>query len=91
MFVKSLAAGAARLNTRARSRTGRRSAGAPGLTVRVAADRSVVDPIEIGPPGESWLALGSPAASDKRNQPAANAIEWHDLLGGLIHEYRAAA
>jgi putative transposase len=37
------------------------------------------------------LALLSPAGSDERNQPAANTIERHDLLGGLIHEYRAAA
>jgi hypothetical protein len=37
------------------------------------------------------LALLSPGGSDKRNQPAANTIERHDLLGGLIHEYRAAA
>jgi putative transposase len=37
------------------------------------------------------LAILSPAASNKRNQPAANTIERHDLLGGLIHEYRAAA
>jgi hypothetical protein len=33
----------------------------------------------------------SPAGSNKRNQPAANTIERHDLLGRLIHEYRAAA
>jgi hypothetical protein len=57
----------------------------------VAADRSVVDSIELDPRGERWLALRSPAGSNKRNQPAANTIEWHDLLGGLIHEYRAAA
>ncbi|MDQ3379567.1 MAG: integrase core domain-containing protein [Actinomycetota bacterium] len=37
------------------------------------------------------LALLSPAGDDRRNQPAANTIERHDLLGGLIHEYRAAA
>ena len=37
------------------------------------------------------LALLPPAGSDKRNQPAANTIERHDLLGGLIHEYRPAA
>jgi hypothetical protein len=37
------------------------------------------------------LALLSPAGSDERNQPAANTIERHDVLGGLIHEYRAAA
>jgi putative transposase len=37
------------------------------------------------------LALLSPAGSDKRNQLAANTIERHDLLGGLIQEYRAAA
>jgi len=37
------------------------------------------------------LALLPPEGNDKRNQPAANTIERHDLLGGLIHEYRAAA
>ncbi len=37
------------------------------------------------------LALLSPAGDDRRNQPAANKIERHELLGGLIHEYRAAA
>jgi putative transposase len=37
------------------------------------------------------VALLAPAGSDKRNQPAANTIERHDLLGGLIHEYRPAA
>ena len=36
------------------------------------------------------LALLLTAGSNKRNQPAANTIERHDLLGGLIHEYRAA-
>lgn len=30
------------------------------------------------------LALLSPAGDDRRNQPAANTIERHDLLGGLI-------
>ena len=37
------------------------------------------------------LALLPPAGSDKCNQPAAHTIERHDVLGGLIHEYRAAA
>jgi putative transposase len=37
------------------------------------------------------LALLSSAGSDQRNQPSANTIERRDLLGGLIHEYRAAA
>jgi putative transposase len=37
------------------------------------------------------LALLPPAGSNRRNQPAANTIERRDLLGGLIHEYRAAA
>jgi putative transposase len=37
------------------------------------------------------LALLSPAGSDERNQPAANTVERRDLLGGLIHEYRAVA
>jgi putative transposase len=37
------------------------------------------------------LALRSPAGSNKSNQPSTNTIERHDLLGGLIHEYRAAA
>jgi transposase InsO family protein len=37
------------------------------------------------------LALLSPVGSDQRNQPAANTIERHDVLGRLIHEYRAAA
>jgi len=37
------------------------------------------------------LALLSPAGSDNRNEPSANKIERRDLLGGLIHEYRAAA
>jgi hypothetical protein len=31
------------------------------------------------------------AGSNKRKQPSANTIERRDLLGGLIHEYRAAA
>jgi hypothetical protein len=35
------------------------------------------------------LALLSPAGNDKRKQPFANTIERHDVLGGLIHEYRA--
>jgi putative transposase len=37
------------------------------------------------------LALLPPAGSNTRNQPRANTIERHDLIGGLIHEYRAAA
>jgi putative transposase len=37
------------------------------------------------------LALLSPAGLDRRNQTSVNTIERHDLLGGLIHEYRAAA
>jgi len=37
------------------------------------------------------LALLPPEGSDKPNQPSANTIERHDLLGGPIHEYRAAA
>ena len=37
------------------------------------------------------LAPLSPGGSNKRNLPAANTIDRHDLLGGLIHEYRAAA
>ena len=37
------------------------------------------------------LALLPPADSHTRNHPHANTIERHDLLGGLIHEYRAAA
>ena len=37
------------------------------------------------------LALLPPAGCDKRNEPSATTIERHDLLGGLIHEYRAAA
>jgi putative transposase len=37
------------------------------------------------------LALLSPTSSDKPNQPGSTTIERHDLLGGLIHEYRAAA
>jgi putative transposase len=37
------------------------------------------------------LALLSPAGLDRRNQPCVNTIERHDVLGGLIHEYRAAA
>jgi transposase InsO family protein len=36
------------------------------------------------------LALLPPEGNDNRNQPSANTIERHDLLGGLIHEYRAA-
>jgi putative transposase len=36
------------------------------------------------------LALLSPVANAKRNR-LADTIERHDLLGGLIHEYRAAA
>jgi len=37
------------------------------------------------------LALRAPAGSNKPNERSANTIERHDLLGGLIHEYRAAA
>jgi putative transposase len=37
------------------------------------------------------LALLAPAGSDKHTQLSANTIERHDLLGGLIHEYQAAA
>jgi putative transposase len=37
------------------------------------------------------LALLTPTGSAERNPPAAAIIERHDLLGGLIHEYRAAA
>jgi putative transposase len=37
------------------------------------------------------LALLPPEGNDKPNQPDANTIERHDILGGLIHEYRAAA
>ncbi len=37
------------------------------------------------------LALLTPAGSDEWYRPAANTIERHDLLGGLIHEYRTAA
>jgi hypothetical protein len=37
------------------------------------------------------LALLSPTRPDRRNQPSVNTVERHDLLGGLIHEYRAAA
>jgi putative transposase len=37
------------------------------------------------------LALVPPEGNDKPNQPDANTIERHDILGGLIHEYRAAA
>jgi hypothetical protein len=37
------------------------------------------------------LALLSPASSNKPNERSANTIERHDLLGGLIHEYRTAA
>jgi putative transposase len=37
------------------------------------------------------LALLSPAGLDRRNQTSVNTIERHDVLGGLIHEYRAAA
>jgi transposase InsO family protein len=37
------------------------------------------------------LALAPPEAISGRDSPAAATIERHDLLGGLIHEYRAAA
>jgi putative transposase len=37
------------------------------------------------------LALLSPAGLDRRDQTSVNTIERHDVLGGLIHEYRAAA
>lgn len=37
------------------------------------------------------LALRTPAGHNKHDRPAANTIERHDLLGGLIHEYSAAA
>jgi putative transposase len=37
------------------------------------------------------LALAPPETISERDPPAAATIERHDLLGGLIHEYRAAA
>jgi putative transposase len=37
------------------------------------------------------LALLSPEAIDGTDPPAAGTIKRHDLLGGLIHEYRTAA
>jgi putative transposase len=37
------------------------------------------------------LALLPPEGNDKPHQPDANTVERHDILGGLIHEYRAAA
>jgi putative transposase len=37
------------------------------------------------------LALLSPARRNKPHERSANTIERYDLLGGLIHEYRAAA
>jgi putative transposase len=37
------------------------------------------------------LALLSPAGNDTRKHPCGTTIERHDLLGGLIHEYRSAA
>jgi len=37
------------------------------------------------------LALLPPEAISGGDPPAADIIERHDLLGGLIHEYRAAA
>jgi transposase InsO family protein len=37
------------------------------------------------------LALVPPEATSRGDRPAAAVIERHDLLGGLIHEYRAAA
>jgi len=37
------------------------------------------------------LALVPPGTISSRDSPAAATIERHDLLGGLIHEYRAAA
>jgi hypothetical protein len=60
-----------------------------------AADRAFLAALSrlLPPRGRSHraLALLSPVGSDQRNQPAANTIERRDLLGGLIHEYRAAA
>ena len=37
------------------------------------------------------LTLLSPEGIDRPDPPAAATIERHDLLGGLIHEYGAAA
>jgi putative transposase len=37
------------------------------------------------------LALLPPAANEMRNQSPVSTIKGHDLLGGPIHEYRAAA
>ncbi len=37
------------------------------------------------------LALATPEAGNTAARPANTQIERHDLLGGLIHEYRAAA
>jgi putative transposase len=37
------------------------------------------------------LALAPPEAISGRDSPPAATIERHDLLDGLIHEYRAAA
>ena len=36
-------------------------------------------------------SLQPPEAIDETDQPDAGAIERHDVLGGLIHEYRSAA
>jgi hypothetical protein len=36
------------------------------------------------------LALLAPDAIDRARQPPAELIERRDVLGGLIHEYRAA-
>jgi hypothetical protein len=37
------------------------------------------------------LALVTPEAGDTAVRPANAKVERHDLLGGLIHEYRVAA
>jgi hypothetical protein len=37
------------------------------------------------------LALVPPRTTSSRDSPAAATIERHDILGGLIHEYRTAA
>jgi putative transposase len=37
------------------------------------------------------LALTPPEARNTATRPANTKIERHDVLGGLVHEYRAAA
>ena len=53
--------------------------------------RTYVDPLQPRAPAQGTRARAAGSDQRRRDPPAAATIERHDLLGGLIHEYRAAA